>query len=1341
VSERDERAARDAQRDIEAANRVRALQALESPNENLLREPVNPSANAPMELHTPAADRTVGSGCTYATLGAAIAASNPGDRLLIEGNVTFYENVTIPRSLTLQGGYDGCASGSTKRTTIDGGGSGRVFEIAAGLDVTLENLNVTNGNIGNDGAGIRFAAGASGTGDLTLTNMAIYNNAAAFGGGLWVGLDAQVNGSGVQVYDNTATIYGGGVRLYGGRAEFVTSNIFDNTAPAGGGVYATQIGGHSPILNLPMTTDIFNNQALTGHGLGGGVYVRQGTVSLSKASDLYSNDATVGGGAYLVTATLTLEGSDVEISYNTATGSGGGVYAQGSSVNLDDDAELEFNDAGGSGGGAYLDDSILRSDKASIDHNEAQGHGGGVYATHGSVLDMDLGTYTCLAPRCSRLDNNTAVAGHGGGVYLTNSRLWLDNTFVVGNSGNLGGGVYAYESTLTVRNSLFTRNHATSGFGYGIRLYSGSLMSGSGNTFAYNASGGAGNGRAIDLGSSDLTVSCSIVWGHAVSINPAGEDVTYSDVQYGYAGTGNLDVNPQFVAPGSGDFHLQLTSPAIDRCLSGLSTDFEAEQRPIVQHTAASPYDMGADEASVPLVGLNGASCTYGTVQQAVNAATDGDIIQIASGVYFENVALFNKELTLVGGYDTTCAAPGTDPTRIEGSLGSGSTLVVHNGTVTLRDLELAWGSGSGGGLLAGSNALVTLDHTTVHDNHASYGGGIYVNTGSVVTLTNDSDVINNTATVYGGGARVWGTLVGTETLSDISDNCAPHGGGVSVNQGALWLDGSDMDQNEAAAANGIGGGIHAVAAEVALDGNAWVYHGNAYDGAGIYADGASLTLMNSHVGGNDAAHDGGGLYLTNGSIMTGTNLARIGRDRYPNSARYGGGIYLDGSRLTFAGSIAYNTAGERGGGIAALGASDLTIARAVLQLNTAVGYGGGIYAQDSHLNVHHSQMHRNVGERGGAISQEGAGAAADLSNTLVYSNTSTAGLGAGIRSEAGSVTMTHMTLAHNISGAGYSQSNTEGLAVNSIAWGNDNGGFWVTSGNLTGACSLDQTGNAGPNLDPQFLSPGLGEDYHLSGGSPAIDRCSTGLLSDLDDVTRPIGNGYDAGTYELPYAVTLEPDHTSTEVPGDDAHYHHTLTNAGITTDTYTLELHSDLGWSVSSPSSPTVKLGPGQSAPITVDVIVPSSAMSGTMNTTRLMIDSAAAPGLNAEIVDKTIVGFVPGMTLTPANEVKQVSPNRTYTYKRWLTNTGNYADTFDLSLTSSQGWSSLVDPTPLNLPMGDTAPVSIRVTIPGHSGGQSETCVLTVSSHGGAGPMTAQIMLNVEVNVYLPLVQRES
>ncbi len=62
----------------------------------------------------PSADRTVGSGCTYSTIEAAMAAANPGDRLLLEGGVIFTlrSHLSIQKDLTFQGGYNGCASSS-----------------------------------------------------------------------------------------------------------------------------------------------------------------------------------------------------------------------------------------------------------------------------------------------------------------------------------------------------------------------------------------------------------------------------------------------------------------------------------------------------------------------------------------------------------------------------------------------------------------------------------------------------------------------------------------------------------------------------------------------------------------------------------------------------------------------------------------------------------------------------------------------------------------------------------------------------------------------------------------------------------------------------------------------------------------------------------------------------------------------------------------------------------------------------------------------------------------------------------------------------------------------------
>ena len=154
--------------------------------------------------HHSGADLTVGNGCTYATIAAAIAAANPGDRVRIEGGRTFTENITIPMTLTVQGGYNGCASGSTARTTLNGNASGPVVVVNRAIAVSLENLNITNGSTGSEGGGIRFALG-TGTGSLHLTNIDIYANQGYWGGGLWVGPDAEVTGENVDIYNNTAT--------------------------------------------------------------------------------------------------------------------------------------------------------------------------------------------------------------------------------------------------------------------------------------------------------------------------------------------------------------------------------------------------------------------------------------------------------------------------------------------------------------------------------------------------------------------------------------------------------------------------------------------------------------------------------------------------------------------------------------------------------------------------------------------------------------------------------------------------------------------------------------------------------------------------------------------------------------------------------------------------------------------------------------------------------------------------------------------------------------------------------------------------------------------------------
>ena len=750
-------------------------------------------------------------------------------------------------------------------------------------------------------------------------------------------------------------------------------------------MHADYSNGYAPSLDLHSYADVYDNAAITGSGYGGGLFVRQGTVNVTDCSDLYSNDAIFGGGAYLITSTLTLAGSCSEIQSNTATGDGGGVYAIASTIRLDDEAELYNNNAGvdssGSGGGAYLNGSALYSAKSLVQYNGAADYGGGIYAGNGSLISFSLGSFTCVGARCSRLSNNTATNQYGGGVYASNSDVSLANTFVESNSAYLGGGVYASgaDSQVSLSGSLFARNNATGGTGDGLRIYNGASLSGSGNTLAYNEAGGAATGHAIDLFSASGSLSCSVIWGHA-NTGFSGMNITYSDVQYGFSGAGNINQNPLFVAPASEDYHLQSASPAIDRCLSASTWDYDGELRPIVRTSAASPYDMGADEVSgMARVGVDN-TCAYSTIQQAVNAASSGATVRVSGGVYFENVDISGKSLTIRGGYDATCANLTGATTRVEGSLNTGSVVDIYGGTQTLANLVISWGSGTGAGVDVDGRAVVTLDNTVLVNNHGEYGGGLWLNSGSTVNLTNDSLVDENTATSPGGGIRSWGTLNATSNISGINFNCAPDGGGMSIAGGKVTLDGYDVMGNLAAGATGRGGGaLLEQGSTITLTnstffGDIGSYGNTAYDGGAIYADASRINLNNSQVtlSNNTANHYGGGIYLANNSTLTGVN-ARIGSNYVAstgNDAINGAGVFAVASNIEYEGRFFNNIAASSGGALYASN-SQLAMAGAQVggtgvnqpnQLGVSGNYGAGLYLADStHAELEDSLIVNNL--------------------------------------------------------------------------------------------------------------------------------------------------------------------------------------------------------------------------------------------------------------------------------------------------------------------------------------------------------------------------------------------
>jgi len=140
-----------------------------------------------------------------------------------------------------------------------------------------------------------------------------------------------------------------------------------------------------------------------------------------------------------------------------------------------------------------------------------------------------------------------------------------------------------------------------------------------------------------------------------------------------------------------------------------------------------------------------------------------------------------------------------------------------------------------------------------------------------------------------------------------------------------------------------------------------------------------------------------------------------------------------------------------------------------------------------------------------------------------------------------------------------------------------------------------------------------------------------------------------------------------------------------------------------------------------VRVSVSVPTGLISGTQSDIAVLtITSLFSPTLSAAATDTTTVGFAPGALFVADGLTLNATPGTQYNYTHWLTNTGNYTDTFHLTFATSLGWGTLLDPGPFVLAMGEAASVRVRVDVPSDGAGKFDTSVITATSEGGAGPL---------------------
>jgi hypothetical protein len=204
----------------------------------------------------------------------------------------------------------------------------------------------------------------------------------------------------------------------------------------------------------------------------------------------------------------------------------------------------------------------------------------------------------------------------GGGVYGKFAHLAIrNNIFLDSYAGQGGGGVF--ECNGVIENNTFFRN-ATSWYGGAICRCDGVIQ----NNLIYGNTGDYGGGLAFCEGviqnntvwgnanfgiysCNGPVVNC-VVWGNNASTGDqvyGGSTPSYSCIQDWLGGEdGNIALDPRFVDPINGDFHLLPDSPCIDRggTVSTLAEDFEGDPRPCdissVSGGDGSGFDIGADE-------------------------------------------------------------------------------------------------------------------------------------------------------------------------------------------------------------------------------------------------------------------------------------------------------------------------------------------------------------------------------------------------------------------------------------------------------------------------------------------------------------------------------------------------------------------------------------------------------------------------------------------------------------------------------------------------------------------------------------------------------------------------
>ena len=337
-------------------------------------------------------------------------------------------------------------------------------------------------------------------------------------------------------------------------------------------------------------------------GCGAAMYNDNSTVTMTNCEFKY-NRALFGGAMYNSESSVVMSGCSV---YDNEAGSAGGMSNSSSSLTMTD-CVFRYNEATAGNGGALRcsGSTNIDADLCEFRHNSASVYGGAIEAREGSSFDVKDSTFS----------SNSAAGG--AALYCYRSSPVISScTFSYNTAGESGGGAISNNGSSdnvtcpTIRGCLFYDNSSSDGDGGAVKnVYSSPILyncvfnnnstsdddageSASGGamyncysdsvpvvincTFVYNSVDGSG-GAMYNYGSTPTVTNCIMWYNTADADSPDlnSGDVTYTCIETVYAGMGNVFGGPDFVSPGSDDFHLDAGSPCIDAANGTVALDHD----------------------------------------------------------------------------------------------------------------------------------------------------------------------------------------------------------------------------------------------------------------------------------------------------------------------------------------------------------------------------------------------------------------------------------------------------------------------------------------------------------------------------------------------------------------------------------------------------------------------------------------------------------------------------------------------------------------------------------------------------------------------------------------------